>query len=57
VLAVRGQVAQRHGADTGFAAQCRTVAGMASPRELVKQRPGVIPRHVRVVARPAALEH
>jgi hypothetical protein len=25
---------------------------MASPRELAKQRWGVIPRHVRVVARP-----
>jgi hypothetical protein len=56
-LAVRGQVAQRHEADTSLAAQCRTVAGMASPRELVKQRPGVIRRRVRVVAQPAASEH
>jgi hypothetical protein len=28
VLAVRGQAAQCHGADTGHAAQCRIVAGL-----------------------------
>jgi hypothetical protein len=52
MLAVRGQAAQCHGADTGLAAQCRTTAGMAFPWELAKQRRGVIPRRVRVVARP-----
>jgi hypothetical protein len=36
VLAVWGQAAQCHGADTGLAAQCRTAAEMASPRELAK---------------------
>jgi hypothetical protein len=57
VLAVRGQVAQCHGADTGLDAQCRAEAGMASHREVAKQRRGVIPRRIRVVARPAASEH
>jgi hypothetical protein len=50
VLAVRGQAAQRHGAYTGLTAQCYTAAGMASPRELVEQRRGAIPRRARVVA-------
>jgi hypothetical protein len=55
VLAVRGQAAQCHGADTGLAAQCCTTAGMASPRELAKQRRGEIPMRVRVVARPCCV--
>jgi hypothetical protein len=37
-------------ADTSLSAQCYIVAGMASPRESVEQRQGVIPRRVRVVA-------
>jgi hypothetical protein len=44
-------VAQRHKADTGLITQCYTAAGMASPRELVKQRRDALPRRVRVVAR------
>jgi hypothetical protein len=44
-------VAQCHGADTGLFAQCCTVAGMAFPRELVKQRRNAIPGRGRVVAR------
>jgi hypothetical protein len=35
---VREWVAQCHGVDTGLAAPCRTVAGMASPGELAEQR-------------------
>jgi hypothetical protein len=50
-----GEAAQCHEADTGLASQCRTAAGMASPRELAKQRQGVIPRRVRVVARPCGV--
>jgi hypothetical protein len=42
-LAVRGLAAQRHGADTGLTTQCHTAVGMASPRELVKQRLDAIP--------------
>jgi hypothetical protein len=38
-------------ADTGLIAQCYIVAGMAFPRELVKQRRDAIPGRVRVVAR------
>jgi hypothetical protein len=38
-------------ADTGLIAQCHTVARMAFPRELVKQRRDAIPGRVRVVAR------
>jgi hypothetical protein len=45
--AVREWVAQCHGADPGFTAQCRIVAGMASPGGLAKQRRDMIPRHVR----------
>jgi hypothetical protein len=48
---VREWAAQFHGADTGLTAQCRTVAGMASPRGLAEQRRGMIPRRVRGVAR------
>jgi hypothetical protein len=44
--AVREWVAQCHGADTGLCAQCRTVAGMASPRGLAEQRRDMVPRHV-----------
>jgi hypothetical protein len=44
-------VAQSHGTDSGLIEQCFTVAGMAFPRESVKQHRGVIPRRVRVVAR------
>jgi hypothetical protein len=36
--AVRKWVAQCHGADTSLSAQCRTVAGMASPGGLAEQR-------------------
>jgi putative intracellular protease/amidase len=42
--AIRQWAAQCHGADTGLTAQCRTVAGMASPGGLVKQRRDMIPR-------------
>jgi hypothetical protein len=48
---VREWAAQCHGADTGLAAQCRTVAGMASPGELAKQRRDMIPRRVRGTTR------
>jgi hypothetical protein len=47
VLTVRKWVAQCHGADTGLAAQCHTVAGMASPGGLAEQRRDMIPRRVR----------
>jgi hypothetical protein len=49
VSAVREWAAQCHEADTGLAAQCRAVAGMASPGELAEQRRGMIPRCVRGV--------
>jgi hypothetical protein len=49
--AVLEWVAQCHGADAGLTAQCRTVAGMASPRGLAEQRRDMIPRRVRGVAR------
>jgi hypothetical protein len=39
-------VAQCHGVVADHVAQCRTVAGMASPRELAEQCRGMIPRHV-----------
>jgi hypothetical protein len=39
-------VAQCHGVVAGHAAQRRTVAGMASPRELAEQCRDVIPRRV-----------
>jgi hypothetical protein len=39
-------VAQCHGVVAGHAAQRRTMAGMASPGELVEQCRGVIPRRV-----------
>jgi hypothetical protein len=45
--AVREWVAQCHGADTGLTAQCRTVAGMASPGGLAEQCRDMIPRRVR----------
>jgi hypothetical protein len=48
---VREWVAQCHGADTSLTAQCRTVAGMASPVGLAEQRRDMIPRRVRGVAR------
>jgi hypothetical protein len=44
VRAVREWAAQCHGADTGLTAQCRTMAGMASPEGLAKQRRDMIPR-------------
>jgi hypothetical protein len=47
VRAVREWVAQCHGADTGLTAQCRTVAGLASPGGLAKQRRDMILRQVR----------
>jgi hypothetical protein len=47
-LAVREWAAQCHGADTDHAAQFPAVAGMSSPRELAKQRRGVIPKCVMV---------
>jgi hypothetical protein len=46
VLAVREQAARCHGADTGHVAQSSTVAGMGSPRELVQQGRGMIPRRM-----------
>jgi hypothetical protein len=55
VLAIRGQVAQCHGADTGLTAQCLNSGGDGLPRELVKQCRGVIPRRARVVARPCCV--
>jgi hypothetical protein len=47
VRAVREWVAQCCGADTGFTTQCHTVARMASPGGLAKQRRDMIPRRVR----------
>jgi hypothetical protein len=43
---VREWVAQCHGVVVGHAAQRHTVAGIASPGELVEQCRGVIPSHV-----------
>jgi hypothetical protein len=40
--AVREWVVQCHGVVADHAAQCRTVAGMASPGELAEQCQGVI---------------
>jgi hypothetical protein len=37
---------QCHGADTGRIAQSPTVVGMGSPRELVQQGRGMIPRRM-----------
>jgi hypothetical protein len=48
--AVREWAAQCHGADTGLTAQCRTVAGMASPGGLAEQRRDMVPRRVRGTA-------
>jgi putative intracellular protease/amidase len=45
--AVQKWVAQCHEADTGLTAQCRTVAGMASPGGLAEQRQDTIPKRVR----------
>jgi hypothetical protein len=47
---VRDWAAQCHGTDTGLAAQCRKVAGMALPGELAEQRRDMILRRVRDVA-------
>jgi putative intracellular protease/amidase len=47
VSAVREWAAQCHRANTGIAAQCRTMAAMASPGELAEQRRGMIPGRVR----------
>jgi hypothetical protein len=44
VRAVREWTAKCNGADTGLTTQCRTVAGMASPGGLAKQRRDMIPR-------------
>jgi hypothetical protein len=44
VRAVREWAAQCHGDDTSLTAQCRAVAGMASPGGLAKQRRDMIPR-------------
>jgi hypothetical protein len=43
---VRERVAHGHGVVAGHAAHRRTVAGMATPGELVEQCQGVIPRRV-----------
>jgi hypothetical protein len=43
---VRKWAAQCHGADTGLTAQCRIVAGTASPGGLAEQRRDMIPKHV-----------
>jgi hypothetical protein len=48
--AVRRWAAQCHRADPGLTAQCRTVAGMASPGGLAEQRRDMIPRRVRGTA-------
>jgi hypothetical protein len=45
--ALREWVAQCHRADLGLTAQCRTVAGMASPGGLAEQCRDMIPRRVR----------
>jgi hypothetical protein len=45
--AVREWAAQSLRGDPGLTAQCRTVAGMASPGELAEQRRDMIPRRVR----------
>jgi hypothetical protein len=50
-LAVQKWAAQCHGDDTGLTAQCRTVAGMASPGGLAERRRDMIPRRVRGMAR------
>jgi hypothetical protein len=55
VLAVRGQAAQCHGADTGLTAQCLNNGGDGLPQELAKQCRGMIPRSTRVVARPCCV--
>jgi hypothetical protein len=55
VLAVRGQAAQCHGADTGLTAQCLNSGGDGLPRKKVKQCWGVIPRRIGVVARPCCV--
>jgi hypothetical protein len=44
--AVREWVVQCHGVAADHAAQCRTVAGMAAPRELAEQCRGMIPSRV-----------
>jgi hypothetical protein len=44
VRGVREWAAQCHGADTGLTAQCRTMAGMASPGGVAKQCRDMIPR-------------
>jgi hypothetical protein len=46
VLAVREWVAQCHGVVVDHAAERRTVAAMASPRELAEQCRGMIPGRV-----------
>jgi hypothetical protein len=46
VLAVRGWAVQCRGAVADHAAQRRTVAGKAAPRELAEQCQGMIPRRV-----------
>jgi hypothetical protein len=48
--AVQEWVTQCQGTDTGLAAQCRTVAGMASPKGLAEQRRDMTPRRVRGTA-------
>jgi hypothetical protein len=48
--AVREWVAQCHGADLGLTAQCRIVAGVASPGGLAEQRRDMIPMRVRGAA-------
>jgi hypothetical protein len=48
---VREWAAQCRGADTGLTAQCRTVAGMASPGGLAEQRRDMTPRRVRGMVR------
>jgi hypothetical protein len=49
--AVREWAAQCRGAYTGLTAQCRTVAGMASPGGLAEQRRDMNPRRVRGMVR------
>jgi hypothetical protein len=45
-LVVREWAAQCHGADTGHVAQSPQWRGWVPPRELAKQRRGVIPSHM-----------
>jgi hypothetical protein len=55
VRAVREWAAQCHRADTGLTAQCRTVAGMASPGGLAKQPRDMISRRCQRLGEDSSL--